>query len=43
MSGRKIAEQLKKEGFTKVSPSWVALALKKTGKGYDEHPEDFFF
>jgi hypothetical protein len=37
----KIADQLKAEGYSKVSPSWVRLALK--GSGYDEHPEDFFF
>ena len=43
MSVRKIADKMKAEGFTKVSPSWVQLALKKTGRGYDEHPEDFFF
>jgi len=41
LSTRKIAEKLKEEGFSKVSPSTVVNLLK--GSGYDEHPEDFFF
>ena len=41
LSTRKIADKLKEEGFSKVSPSTVVNLLK--GSGYDEHPEDFFF
>lgn len=46
LSTRKIADQMKSEGFKKVSASTISNVLRGKGVkgcGYDEHPEDFFF